>query len=158
FRRVLTAEPGYKGESATGRLGLFARKERPLHLKYLIFRSSAEMESDLNENARFVVGLGVESTRTGLATILQSSRTAVVRDGQRVHENRAGLFVAGTVEPTTQFVVDAMHREARLVREECDAVTALQGASDGELDAHVAPLATALANYLESRRRAYSLL
>ena len=158
FRRVLQSQPGYLGERTTGRLGLFARKDRPLRLRNLIFRSSAEMESDLQENARFVVGLGFEKARTGLATVLQLSRTAIVRDGNRTNESRGGVFVAGTVEPPTQFIIDAMHREARLVREEVQAAQALHDASPAELDARLAPLATSLASYLEARRLAYSIL
>src|SRR5205814_3974979 len=98
FRRVLQAEPGYTSERTTGRVGLFARRERPLRLRNLIFRSSAELESDLQQSTRFVAGLGFEHVRTGLATVLQSSRTVVVVDGARTHESRGGLFVAGTVE------------------------------------------------------------
>jgi len=158
FRRVLQAQPGYTGESHTGRVGLFARKERPLRLRNLIFRSSAELESDLQSNARFVAGLGFEHVRTGLATVLQSSRTAIVRDGTRTHESRGGLFLAGTVEPPTQFIIDAMHSEARLVREHCQAVAALRDPSAAELDAQLAPLAASLATYLEARRQAYSIL
>jgi hypothetical protein len=158
FRRVLQAESAYAGERNTGRLGLFARREGPLRLRNLIFRSSAELEGNLHDTTRFVVGLGFEHTRTGLATILQSSRTAVVHDGQRTNESRGGLFVAGTVESPTQFILDAMHTEARLVREHCQAVAALQDPAPAELDGEVAPLATALASYLESRRLAYSIL
>jgi hypothetical protein len=158
FRRVLQSQPGYTGERGTARLGLFARKERPLRLRNLIFRSSAEMESDFQENARFVAGLGFEHVRTGLATVLQSSRTAVVRDGNRTHESRGGLFLAGTVEPPTQFIIDAMHSEARLVREHIQAVAGLRDPSPAELDAFVAPLAESLAHYLEARRLAYSIL
>jgi hypothetical protein len=158
FRRVLQSEHAYAGEVNTGRVGLFARRERPLHLQNLIFRSSVELESDLQRTARFVTGLGFEHVRTGLATILQSSRTAVVLDGKRTHESRVGLFVAGTVDPPTQFIVDAMHRDARLVRESCEAVAALKDASPSETDAQLAPLAASLASYLENRRLAYSLL
>ena len=158
FRRVLAAESAYQGERTTARVGVFARKERPLRLRSLIFRSSAEMESDLISNARFVVGLGFEKARTGLATVLQLSRTAVVRDGSRTHESRGGLFVAGTVEPPTQFILDAMHSGARLVREQVQAATALRDPSPAELDAHLAPLASALAGYLEARRLAYSIM
>jgi hypothetical protein len=158
FRRVLQAQPGYTGEQNTGRLGLFARKERPLRLRNIIFRSSAELESNLQDNARFVVGLGFEHVRTGLATVLQSSRTAIVRDGTRTSESRGGLFLAGTVEAPTQFIVDAMHNEARLVREHVLAVAALRNPSSIEVDAEVAPLAESLASYLEARRLAYSIL
>jgi hypothetical protein len=158
FRHVLKAEQAYAGEINTGRVGLFARRERPLHLQNLIFRSSVEMESDLQQTARFVSGLGFEHVRTGLATVVQSSRTAVVLNGNRTHESRVGLFVAGTIDPPTQFVVDAMHSDARRVREACAVAAALQDASPAETDALLAPLAMALASYLENRRLAYSLL
>lgn len=158
FRRVLQAQPDYSGERNTGRLGLFARRERPLRLRNLIFRSSAELEGNLHDTTRFVIGLGFEHVRTGLATILQSSRTRVVHDGQRTNESRGGLFVAGTVDSPTQFVVDAMHSEARLVREHCQAVAALRDPSPAEIDGEMAPLASSLASYLETRRLAYSIL
>jgi hypothetical protein len=158
FRRVLQAEQAYGGERTTARLGLFARRERPLRLRNLIFRSSAELESNLHDNARFVIGLGFEHVRTGLATILQSSRTAVVLDGKRTDESRGGLFVAGTVDPPTQFVLDAMHAEARLVREHCQAVAALRDPAPAALDGKMAPLASSLASYLETRRLAYAIL
>src|SRR5437667_4695566 len=51
-----------------------------------------------------------------------------------------------------------MRSEARLVREEGEAVAALRDPTGAAADEHVAPLATALADYLESRRLAYSLL
>jgi hypothetical protein len=158
FRKVLQAQGAYSGEMTTGRVGLFARRERPLRLKNLIFRSSAELESDLHQTARFVAGFGFEHVRTGLATILQSSRTAVVIDGNKTHESRVGLFMAGTVDAPTEFVLDAMHSDARLVREACLAAAALKNASPSEIDARLAPLASALVSYLEDRRLAYSLL
>lgn len=158
LRTVVKAERAYPGERNTGRLGLFTRKERPLRLANIIFRSSAEVESDFKNNARFVVGLGFEHTRTGLATILQSSRTAIVHDGARMHEARAGLFIAGTVESPTQYVVDAMNTEARLVRERITALAALGGASGDAREQELGPLAESLAGYLETRRLAYSLL
>jgi hypothetical protein len=158
FRGVLHEERAYAGERSTGRIGFFARKERPLRLRNIVFRSSTEWETDFSENTRFVVGLGFEHARTGLATILQSSRTAILRDGARTHESRGGLFLAGTVESPTQFVVDAMASEARLVRERLETLAALPAPTENELDDHLVPLAAALASYLEARRLAYSLL
>jgi hypothetical protein len=152
-RRVIDAEPQYQGETTTGRLGIFARRDGTSRVHYLVFRTSAELESDFRSSARFVAGIGFDHPRTGLATLLQSSRTAVLRDGAQVHETRAGLFVAGTVEPPNRSVVDAMHADARLVRDEWEAVTA---APDSEV--HLARLASILATYLESRRVAYSIL
>jgi hypothetical protein len=152
-RRVIEAEPQYQGERTTGRLGVFARHEGTSRLNYLVFRSSAELESDFRSSARFVVGLGFDHPRSGLATLLQSSRTAVRTDAGQTHETRAGLFVAGTVEPPNRFVLDVMHADARLARDEWEALTA---APDSEV--HLARLASALASYLESRRKAYTIL
>jgi hypothetical protein len=153
MRRVITAEPLYQGETTTGRLGIFARREGTSRVHYLVFRSSAELESDFRSSARFVAGIGFDHPRSGLATLLQSSRTAVLRDGVRVQDTRVGLFVAGTVEPPNRFVVDVMHANARLLRDEWEAVAA---APDSEV--HLARLASSLASYLESRRVAYSIL
>lgn len=156
LRRVLAAEVHYTGEQTTGRAGLFMRRPGPLRLQHVVFRSSAEIESNLIDATRFVAGVGFEHTGTGLATVLQSSRTAISVDGLRTPETRTGLFVAGTVEPPTQFVVDAMHAHARLAREEWEAI--LSAAGDGEAERHTARLAGHLADYLQSRRAAYNLL
>jgi hypothetical protein len=153
LRRMITVEPQYAGEQTTGRLGIFARHDGSPRMHYLVFRSSAELETDFLASARFVFGIGLEHPRSGLATLIQSSRTAQVQpDGTRVHELRTGLFVAGTVEPPNGFVIDAMNADARRVREEWDALV-----SAGD-DQHLARLAEALATYLESRRRAYTIL
>src|SRR5262249_54059205 len=112
LRRVLEAQPAYRGEMTTGRAGLFLRRPEPLRLRHIVFRTSAELESNFVDDTRFVAGVGFEHSRTGMAAILQSSRTAIAIDGVRTSETRAGVFIAGTVEPPTQFFVDAMNAHA----------------------------------------------
>ncbi len=188
LRGVFSAEPRYAGETTTGRAGLFFKRVGPLRLRNFVFRSSAEMESDFTKELRFAAGFGLEHTRSGVATVLQSSRTAITRDGARTRETRGGLFFAGTMEPPTRFLVEAMQDGARRVRESWDAIEELErrrkaaderlrvvafaqlsaeqrqaaleqlGRDTAAVEAQVAELAPRLADYLESRRLAYSVL
>lgn len=186
MRRVLSAEPKYGGEVTTGRAGLFAKRLAPLRLPDVVFRSSAEMETDFGQERRFAVGLGLENTRTGLATVLQTSRTAVIVDGSRTPETRGGLFFAGTMEPPTKLFTDEMQLRGRLLIDEWESIGAVErrlsearllhaggapparasspsaleamGRDLAALEAHVARLAERLADYLEARRVAYSVL
>jgi hypothetical protein len=155
LRQVIAAEPQYRDERLTGRLGIFARREGTPGVGHLVFRQSAELESDFTSSARFVFGVGLEHPHSGLTTLVQTSRTAVVTEQGRTHENRVGLFVAGTVEPPNRSFLDAMHASARAVREQWEAV---RQSPLAEQELRVAALASALASYLEARQVAYSLL
>jgi hypothetical protein len=163
LREVLSAQPGYTGEKRTGRAGLFFRRDNPARIRDLVFRSSAEMELDFARNNRFAAGVGVEHTRTGLATVLQASRTAVLHEGTRTQETRAGLFIAGTMEPPSAYFVDAMNMAARRVHQHWEAVAAAgvtpgAGTDPATVEDRILALASDLAGYLENRRRAYSIL
>jgi hypothetical protein len=155
LREVIAAEPKYRDERITGRLGIFARREGTPGMGHLIFRQSAELESDFTSTARFVFGVGLEHPHSGLTTLVQTSRTAVMTERGRTHESRVGLFVAGTVEPPNRSFLDAMHASGRVVREQWEAV---QQSPLPERELRVAALASALASYLEARSVAYSLL
>jgi hypothetical protein len=157
WRQVLDAGALYDGEVTTGRAGVFARREGTAQLAAFVFRSSAEVESDFSENARFVGGVGFEHRRTGLAAVLQSSRTAVVSNGVRTPETRGGLFVAGTVESPSRFLVDGMAVLARQTREDWEAAVA-QGGAAGPSEVPTVRLAATLCGYLESRRAVYAIL
>jgi hypothetical protein len=153
LRQVIASEPLYQGEQTTGRLGIFARRDASSRLHHLVFRTSGELESDMRSTARFVIGVGFDHPRSGLATLVQSSRTTVINNGVPTRDARVGLFVAGTVEPPTAFVLDAMHASARAVREVWQRLEI-----DADREENLAALAAALASYLESRRVAYSVL
>jgi hypothetical protein len=186
-RRVLSADSQYQGESFTARGGLFVKREHPFRWRYITLRSSTEVESDLTGSLRWAMGLGVDYTRTGLSTVLQSSRTNFMHANGPAPEIRTGLFVAGTVEAPEEYYVEAMNVRARLLRDEWDALAASEAEqkqaeakmrvlAGGQVPAYrLAPLfeeirkaiaeceghrmrvATMLGDYIEGRRIAYSL-
>lgn len=184
LRTVLSAGDGYSGERLTGRGGLFLKREHPFHWRYITLRGSFEAESNLNDSLRFAAGLGVDYTKTGLSTVLQSSRTLIPGAGSAAPETRTGVFVAGTLESPAQYYVDIMDVRACLLG---DAWLAYQGSEDRRATAEArlrvlagantmdlertlqdlrrstaesenwrAEVATRLADYLESRRLAYT--
>lgn len=186
-RRVLTATDGYQGELFTARGGAFVRRERPFRLRHIVFRGSTEVESDMTGSLRYAVGLGIDYTKTGLTTVLQSSRTNVPRELGLAPEIRTGLFVAGTVESPDQYYVEAMQVAGRLLQEEWNDFSQAQAqlrSAEAEMrllsagnapgyrlaplfdavrcataasEAHRARLAELVCDYLERRRTAYSL-
>jgi len=186
-RRVLSAESRYQGETFTARGGAFFKHDHPFHWRYITVRSSTEVESDLTGSLRWTMGLGVDYTRTGLSTVLQSSRTNFMHDGGPAPEIRTGLFVAGTVDSPEAYYVDSMNMRARLLRDEWNALGASEaeqkqaeselrvlagGQAPGyrlaplfeairnamaESESHRLRVATLLGDYLEGRRIAYSL-
>jgi hypothetical protein len=186
-RRVLAAESGYQGDRFTARSGVFVKRERPFRWRHIVVRGSTEIESDLTGSLRYAVGLGVDYTRTGLTTVLQSSRTTIPKETGLTPETRTGLFVAGTVESPVQYYVEAMQVGARLLREgwreygESQAELRLAEAemrvlasgnvpayrmaalletvrrASAESEARRVGLATLLCDYLQARRTAYSL-
>jgi hypothetical protein len=187
IRRVLSAESQYQGENFTARGGLFVKREHPFRWRYITLRSSTEVESDLTGSLRWAMGLGVDCTRTGLSTVLQSSRTNFMHAAGPAPETRTALFVAGTVDSPDQYYVDSMNVRARLLRDEWNALAASEaeqkqaeaelrvlagGQAAGyrlaplfeairkamaESESHRLRVATLLGDYLEGRRIAYSL-
>ena len=187
IRRVLAVESQYQGESFTARGGLFVKREHPFHWRYITLRGSTEVESDLTGSLRYGMGFGVDYTKTGLSTVLQSSRTNVMHDSGPAPETRTALFVAGTVESPDAYYVESMQVRARLLREEWNALAASEAErrqaeaemrvlaggqvpayrlaprfevirkATAESEAHRARVATMIGDYLEGRRIAYSL-
>jgi len=186
-RRVLSAESRYQGENFTTRGGAFVKREHPFRWRYITLRSSIEVESDLTDSLRWAMGLGVDYTKTGLSTVLQSSRTNFMHANGPGPETRTGLFVAGTVESPEEYYVEIMNVRARLLRDEWNALTASdaeQRQAEAEMrvlaggqvpgyrlsprfetirkamaegESHRMQVAAMLGDYLEGRRIAYSL-
>lgn len=187
IRRVLDAGPAYAGETTTGRAGVFMRRENFLRSRDLVLRSSVEAEGDFSTEMRFAAGVGLEHVRSGITVALQSSRTSIENEGLRYPETRGGFFVAGTMDPPVRHFVDGMKARARAARDEWQRVAELEerrrlaevrvralatsepggpdqreavaalGAAVTALEERVARLAVVLADYLESRRRAYTV-
>ena len=187
LRYVLKEPTGYQGESMSGRAGFFARRDEIPGYKEFGLRFSAETESDFTDEIRFAIGLGLEHMPTGIATMLQSSRSARPREPLSPIDTSGGLFVAGTVESPTQLFVDSMMTQARLVSDDWEvihvldrrrsqieqklrlfgtpgfSVTTARQALESidrtmrEREARFGVMGDRLADYLESRRVAYSI-
>jgi hypothetical protein len=186
-RRVLAAESRYQGENLTTRGGLFIKRERPFKWRHITLRGSTEVESNMTGSLRYAMGFGVDYTKTGLSTVLQSSRTNISHEDGIRPETRTGLFMAGTIESPEQYYVEAMQVKARLLQEtwqhlveqeelrrQAEAeMRVLAGAqvpayrmspvfekvrrATAEGEAYRVQIATLLGDYLEGRRIAYSL-
>jgi hypothetical protein len=187
YRYVLQSSPSYEGEDQSARLGFFARRDEIPGWKHFGLRFSAESETDFQEQVRFAVGFGVEHSATGLTTMVQASRSARPGDRLRLADTRAGIFIAGTMEPLTRQFVDDMRSHSRLVSDDWEMIRTLErrrmenerelarlGTPGGSLASARAALAAIdralkeqearlssmegnLAAYLESRRLAYNL-
>jgi type II secretory pathway component PulM len=187
FRYVLQEPTGYQGERMSGRAGFFARRDEIPGYKEYGLRFSAETESDFTEQVRFAIGVGIEHAPTGIATMIQSSRSAHPRAPLTLIDTSGGLFVAGTVEAPTQLFVDSMMTRARLVSDEWEVIHGLDqrrtqmeqklrlfgtpgfnvatarstlasiDRTMREREARFGAMGDRLADYLESRRVAYSI-
>ena len=187
YRFVLQSSPDFEGEDQVARLGFFAKRDEIPGWKHYGLRFSAESETDFQEQVRFAVGLGVEHSATGLTTMVQASRSGRPGDRLNLADTRAGIFLAGTMEPLTHQFVDDMRSHSRLVSDDWEMIRTLErrrqdserelsrlGTPGGSLAAARAALAEIdramkeqeirlssmegnLASYLESRRRAYNL-
>jgi hypothetical protein len=187
FRYVLRAPYGYQGEMMSGRAGFFVRRDYIPGWKEFGLRFSAEQESDFHDEIRFAVGLGLEHSPTGITTMLHSSRSASPRDPLSLADTQVGLFVAGTVEPPTQLFVASMATQARLLSDQWEVIDNLErqrteveqklrtfgtagfsvdtarsaleviDRTVRERDLRMGEMGDRLADYLESRRVAYSI-
>jgi hypothetical protein len=184
---VLTVESGFQGERFTARGGFFVKRERPFRLQNIVLRGSTEVESDLTGSLRYAVGLGLDYTKTGLTTVLQSSRTNFMHNSGWAPETRTGLFLAGTVESPEQYYVEAMRVSARFLQEAWQDFGASQAElhlaeaemrvlssgnvtgyrmarlfesirkANADSESYRARMATMAGDYFEARRTAYSL-
>jgi hypothetical protein len=187
YRYVLQSSPTFEGEDQSARLGFFARRDEIPGWKHYGLRFSAESETDFQTQVRFAVGLGVEHSATGLTMMVQGSRSAQPGGSLKLADTRAGIFIAGTMEPLTGQFVEDMRSHSRLVLDDWEMLGTLErrrregeqelsrlgtpGASLAaaraaleaidtalkEQEARLSSMEGNLAAYLESRRLAYSL-
>ena len=183
-RQVLATGDNYQGESFTGRIGLYLKRPRPFHLRFITLRASFETESNLSDSLRFAGAVGVDYDKTGLSTVLQSSRMLAVRDSGPVMETRTGLFLAGTMESPGRYYLDVMAAQGSALREAWEiwqsadkqrtatlarlgilaqrsvgasSILEQLGRQTAEAESRRARLALALADFLEARRHTYNL-
>lgn len=183
FRQVLADSSGIQTHGHTGRIGLFMKRPNPFHWPHIVFRASAETESNFTKSLQFAVGLGVDYTKTGLSAVVQTSHTQVGQGEDRHQDLRTGVFVAGTMESPADYYVDSMEVSGRQLREAWETWWGLESVRNEtlvRLSVVSEPVTTdslleslrqqtaewelartimveTLATYLERRRQAYSL-
>jgi hypothetical protein len=186
LRRSIQEAPGFTGDSAAGRAGIFFKRDRLPLFPNLVLRGSTEADTNLRTRVHLAAALGVEHSPSGIAAMVQGSHLPVA-EGSAVHDDRVTAFLAGTMEPISAQFVQDMHGLARQVEIEWEGLLATEahreawerrvvaGAASrtpeeaqrdlrelGRLvtdrEDRLAHLATALGDYLESRRRAYRVL
>ncbi len=187
FRRALYEPAGFVGSRAQGRAGFFFKREQMPLFPNLTLRGSAEAESDFGDRVHLVGALGFERPSSGLTTVLQGSLVPADPPSTLVSDARLNLFVVGTMEPVSASFTDDMTALARASQEELSGLEALDRRRDDwekallgrgvaartlsetrailaemeqmliEGEQRLARLASSLADYLESRSRAYAI-
>jgi len=186
IRQSIQETPGFIGDSAAARAGFFFKRDRLPMFPNLVLRGSTEADSNLRTRVHLAAALGVEHAPSGIAAMVQGSHLPVP-DSPGVHDDRVTAFLAGTMEPISAQFVQEMHGLARRVEIEWDGLLAAEarreawerrvvaGAANrtpaeaqsdlrelgrlvGDREERLARLATALGDYLESRRRAYRVV
>lgn len=188
LRRALYEPSRFAGDRTTARAGLFWRREQPRWLPNLTLRGSAEAESDLDQRLHIVAAVGLEPPRAGIATMLHGSLVPTSPTSSGFHDARLNLFVVGTMEPITSAFEEEMAALARRCLVEWAELAQLDtrhAAWESELrtragharttaqsvallaalervlnerEDRLVRLAELVNAYLDSRRRAYSIL
>ena len=188
FRRSLREPPGFTGERTQARAGFFFKQGLLPGNPDFKLRGSVEGETDFGQRLHLVGALGAERPRSGLTTLVQGSLIPADRASLLSQDARLTVFVVGTMEPVTAAFVDEMNALAHATRLEASGLAALERRRDdwdrgllargvgaltpAETRAMLAEreqmlvdgerrlerLASTLADYLESRDRAYGIL
>jgi hypothetical protein len=184
--RAIETPAGFTGDRTTTRGGLFFRRDDVPALPNVALRGSAEVESNLQDRLHMTAAVGWEHPPSGLTTMVQASRELATN--ARLEDDRLTAFLAGSTEPIAAGFAEEMQRRARQVEVEWEGLEGIErrradweqrlvgGAAlnrtpeeaqrelrdlaqmIAEHDDRLERLASALAGYLESRRRAYRIL
>jgi hypothetical protein len=188
LKRSIQERSGFVGDLTTARTGFFFRREQVPLLPGLAMRGSVEAESNLEHRLHLVAALGFEKPNSGITTMVQGSLVPAAPGSSLPDDARLNLFLVGSMEPISASYTDDMTSLARQVEEEHAGLEALERRREDwerrllvlgpaartpedqrallteieqiliERDEGTARLAAGLADYLESRRRAYAVL
>jgi len=188
LKRSIGEPAGFVGDLTAGRTGFFFKRDQAPLLRSLAMRGSVEAETNFEHRLHLVTALGFEKPNSGITTVLQASLIPAVPNSGLPDNAQLNLFFVGSMEPLSQSFTDDMTSLARLVWEEWTGLGALEKRHadwEQELLAHgtlgrtpqdqaamlaaieqiliereqrTVRLASDLADYLESRRRAYAVL
>jgi hypothetical protein len=188
LKRSIGEPAGFVGDLTTARSGFFFKREQAPLFPDLAMRGSIEAESNLEHRLHFVTALGFEKPNSGITTILQASLVPSPPGSGVPDDARLNLFFVGSMEPLSQSFTDDMTSLARQCEEQLAGLEALEKRREDweqallargtsgrppqeqramlaeieqilvEREQRTVRLAGDLADYLESRRRAYSIL
>jgi len=188
LKRSIGEPTGFVGDLTTARTGFFFKRDQAPILRSLAMRGSIEAESNLEHRLHMVTALGFEKPNSGITTVLQASLIPAPPNSGLPDNAQLNLFFVGSMEPLSQSFTDDMVSLARQVTEEWSGLQALEkrhadweqellargtlGRTTQDQKAMLAEmeqiliereersvrLANDLADYLESRRRAYAVL
>ena len=188
LKRSIREPAGFIGDLTTARTGFFFRRDQTPLFPTLAMRGSIEAESNLEHRLHLIGALGFEKPMRGITTMLQASLVPAPPGSNLPDDARLNLFFVGSMEPLSQSFSDDMSSLAHQVEEEWTGLEALEKRREdweqallargtagrtaqdrramlGEMEQilieredRTARLANDLADYLESRRRAYSIL
>ena len=188
LKRSIGEPAGFVGDLTTARTGFFFKRDQAPLFRSLAMRGSIEAESNLEHRLHLTTALGFEKPYSGITTVLQASLVPAPRGSGLPDDARLNLFFVGSMEPLSQSFSDDMSSLAHQVEEEWTGLEALEKRREDweqallargtmgrtpqdrramlaemeqiliEREERTARLANDLADYLESRRRAYSIL
>jgi hypothetical protein len=187
-KRSIGEPRGFVGDLTTARTGFFFKRDQAPLLPALAMRGSIEAESNLDRRLHLVGALGFEKPNSGITTVLQASLIPAPAGSGLPDNAQLNLFFVGSMEPLSQAFADDMSSLASQVREEFAGLEVLEKRREDweqallargtvgrtpleqrmmlaemeqilvEREDRTARLAADLADYLESRRRAYAIL
>ena len=187
-KRSIGEPNGFVGDMTTARTGFFFKRDQAPLLHTLAMRGSVEAETNLQHRLHLATALGFEKPNSGITTVLQANLIPAVPNSGLPDDAQLNLFFVGSMEPLSQSFADDMTSLSRLVVEEWAGLQALEerkanweqellaNATMGrapqnkdallgtieqiliEREQRTVRLASDLADYLESRRRAYAVL
>ena len=188
LKRSVGEPNGFVGDLTTARTGFFFKREQAPLIPSLAMRGSVEAESNLEHRLHLVTALGFEKPNSGITTVLQASLIPAPAGSGQPDNAQLNLFFVGSMEPLSQSFTDDMTALARQVEEDWAGVKALEKRREDweqallargtaartaqeqratlaemeqilvEREDRTVHLAGGLADYLESRRRAYAIM
>lgn len=188
LKRSIQEPSGFVGDLTTARTGFFFRREQAPLFPGLAMRGSVEAESNLEHRLHLIAALGFEKPNSGITTMLQGSLVPAPPGSNLPDDARLNVFLVGSMEPVSAAYSEEMTSLARQCQEEYTGLEAVERRREQweqsllvrgpsprtpqeerallaeieqilfEREDRTVRLATNLADYLDSRRRAYAIL
>ena len=188
LRRSISEPAGFVGDRVAARTGFFFKRDQAPLIPSLTMRGSVEAESNLEHRLHLITALGFEKPNSGITTMMQASLVPAAPGSGLPDDARLNLFLVGSMEPLSASYSDDMTSLAHQCEEGWAGLEAVEKRREeweqrmlvrsptgrspqeertllGEIEQiliereeRTVRLAGDLADYLESRRRAYAIL